>query len=169
MQSPVPFGAHAHIALGQPHILNTHTSYTHIATLHTLCQCLNIPAASPPHTQAPHFSSLCKTYSPLTTFNDLIRSTYIHTHDSYTTFRSSPSSSPSSSPFLLLFHFSFSFFHFFLSFFLFPPPPLSPPLLLIYLCIYVCICVFISLFSVSTLSLSLDTPEEGTGSHYRWL
>jgi hypothetical protein len=28
---------------------------------------------------------------------------------------------------------------------------------------------FIYLIYVSTLSLSSDTPEEGAGSHYRWL
>jgi hypothetical protein len=33
-----------------------------------------------------------------------------------------------------------------------------------YVCMYVCMLMY-----VSTLLLSSDTPEEGIGSHYRWL
>jgi len=38
-----------------------------------------------------------------------------------------------------------------------------------FLKIYLFICLLIYLLSVSTLSLSSDTPEEGIRSHYRWL
>jgi hypothetical protein len=45
------------------------------------------------------------------------------------------------------------------------------------ICLFVClflttlrfVCLFVYLMYVSTLSLSSDTPEEGVGSHDRWL